>query len=137
MFFLSNVWIAAQSDSSTVKKKNQVGDTTKSPVLIQRKLPRSDFIIQKKDLKLIKPIEGMDFIVDGDSMKFSKEEIESGLSIQELKTIRANKDSLLSYITPKPGIDEAKEYPLLYHFRKMLGAAKTIGVIIIFLLSVL
>jgi hypothetical protein len=137
MFALGNVWVTAQSDSSISKKKNQTGDTTKATIQIQRKLPRSDFVIQKKDLKLIKPVEGMNFVVDGDEMKFTSEEIESGLTIEELKAIRANKDSLLSYITPEPGIDEKKEYPVLYQLRKILGTAKTIGVIIILLLSIL
>jgi hypothetical protein len=137
MLVLGNVWVAAQSDSLFSKKKSHEGDTTKTNLHINRKLPRSDFVIQKKDLKLIKPVEAMPYEVDGKIMKFTNEEIESGLTIQELKSIRVNKDSLLSYITPEPAIDEKKEYPVLYQIRKILGTAKTVGVIIILLLSLL
>ena len=136
MCVLGNILVYAQSDTSFVNKKNK-SDSVKTTLQSPRKLPRSDFVVQKKDLKLIKPIENMKYIVNGDTMNFTREEIESGLTIEELKAIRANRDSLLSYITPEPQIDEQKDYPVLYQLRKILGTAKTIGVILILLLSIL
>ena len=128
---LGNVIIFAQTDSSGTRK-----DTGKTELSIPFSLMKKNMVIQKKDMPLIKPIEGMNFVIEGDTLTFTKEEIESGLTVEELKTIRANKDSLLSYIKPNM-INEEKEYPFLYRLRKILGAAKTIGVIIILIMSLL
>jgi hypothetical protein len=135
-FLLGNILVLAQTDSSVNKNHKNMKDTGKVVTTIPGFTANKIMVIQKKDLALIKPIEGMNFIVDGDTLTFSAEEIQSGLTIAELKTIRSNKDSLLSHIKPKMTNEEEK-YPFLYQLRKYLGIAKSIGVIIILILSLL
>lgn len=133
---LGDILILAQTDSLSNKKPGNIEDSNKVKTAPLPSFINKNMVIQKKDLKLITPVQGMNFIVDGDTLSFSEEEIESGLTIDELKAARANRDSLLSYIKPRV-TDEEKKYPFLYQLRKYLGAAKTVGVIIILLLSFL
>lgn len=133
IFFAGTLIINAQSDSLLNKKTGK--DSNKSVLTNNIKLPAKDFMIQEKDLELIKPAEGMKYIFNGDTLTFSKEEVESELSIEKLRAIRRNRDSSLAYIKPET-IDEEKEYPALFHFRKILGVSKSIAFIIILLLSI-
>ncbi len=125
--------INAQSDSSLDKKYPKDSNTVGLPN--KMKLHIKDFVIQNKDLDLIRPADGMNYIVNGDTLIFSKEEIESGLTVAELKAIRTNRNTSFAYITPRI-IDEEKEFPALFRFRNILGISKTIAVIIIILLSI-
>lgn len=65
----------------------------------------------------------------------TKEEMQSGLSGDELKRYKNNKSYLKSLMKLPP--NEAETYPTVHKLRQVLGIAKTVGVIIILLLSIL
>lgn len=78
-------------------------------------------------------IEEINFLIN--NLLLSKDEKLSGLTDDGLKMFMDNKTLLKSLMKLPPS--EAEKYPALHFVRHALGAAKTIGVIIIFLLSVL
>ncbi|MFA7418244.1 MAG: hypothetical protein WCZ90_01060 [Melioribacteraceae bacterium] len=69
------------------------------------------------------------------NLLLTEAERKSGLSDEELTGYMKNKVHLKSLMKLPP--NEAEEYPTLSVIRKVLGAAKTVGVIIILLLSIL
>lgn len=95
---------------------------------------------QRKDSIL--PL-GFDFSVNNseevnlliNNLLLTKEERKSGLSEDELKRYKSNKSFLKSMMKLPPS--EAVEYPEVHAIRQVLGIAKTVGAIIILLLSIL
>lgn len=119
------------------------------PVLAQTesKQPRLD---SSKTKKIFEPLAkenltplGFDFSVNNseeinlliNNLLLTEAELKSGLSDEELTRYMNNKAYLKSLMKLPP--NEAEEYPTLSVIRKVLGAAKTVGVIIILLLSIL
>lgn len=113
----------------------------------ESKQPRLD---SSKTNKILEPLSkdslrplGFDFSVNNseeinlliNNFLLTEAERKSGLSDEELTGYMKNKAYLKSLMKLPP--NEAEEYPTLSVIRKILGAAKTVGVIIIFLLSVL
>ena len=135
LFIIICTPIFAQKDSS-VKKINP-----------ENKLFRLDSIRAKKILEplnkdSILPL-GFDFSLNNseevnlliNNLLLTKEERKSGLSEDELKRYKNNKSYLKSLMRLPP--NEEVEYPEVFAIRKVLGIAKTVGVIIILLLSIL
>ncbi len=119
------------------------------PMLAQTEIknPRLDSTNTKKNFEqeikeVVHPL-GFDFSINNaeeinllfNKLLLSESEIKSGLTDDELKRYMDNKAFLKSLMKLPPS--EAEKYPALHFVRQALGAAKTIGVIIIFLLSVL
>ena len=135
LFIIICTPIFAQKDSS-VKKINP-----------EDKLFRIDSIRAKK---LLVPLRkdsilplGFDFSLNNceevnllfNNLLLTKEERKSGLSEDELKRCKNNKSYLQSLMKLPP--NEAETYPTVHKLRQVLGIAKTVGVIIILLLSIL
>lgn len=75
------------------------------------------------------------FIVIDDTTGYTDEELASGLSEKELTDYKKNKNELRKLIVLPP--PEEETYPEVSTIRKILGVAKTAGVIIILILSLL
>jgi len=120
-----------------------------SPMLAQAEIknPRLDPTNTKKNLEeeikeVIHPL-GFDFSINNvveinlliNNLLLSKEEKLSGLTDDELKRYMENKTFLKSLMKLPP--NEAEKYPALHFVRQALGAAKTLGAIIILLMSIL
>lgn len=119
-----------------------------SAILSQtEKNPRLDSTKAKKDLeqeiKEVLPSLGFEFGLNNveeinllfNKMLLSDEEIRSGLTGDAFNKYMNNKTFLKSLMKLPP--NEAKEYPAVHKLRQILGSVKTVGVIIILLLSVL
>jgi hypothetical protein len=119
------------------------------PVLAQTesKKPRLD---SSKTKKIFEPLGkenltplGFDFSVNNseeiniliNNLLLTEAERKSGLSDEELTRYMNNKAYLKSLMKLPP--NESEVYPTMSAIRQVLGAAKTIGVIIILLLSIL
>jgi hypothetical protein len=127
----------AQTDSvRTIKEKNStlgIKDSVEHKKL-PLKLPPRTLIIKPKDLKKIKGIDEKSFMII-DSMKYSEEELASGLSAKDLEGYKKNKEELKQLV--KPQQSEEVTYPFLAWVRKILGNAKEVGAIIVLILSLL
>lgn len=139
MLVLSPIILMAQEDSTFFKRneKNKlvIKDSLKNKLFVVPQLPPRTLIIKMKDLQEIKNLKGNPFIVIDDTSSFSADELASGLSEGELARYKKNKEAVKSLIKLPPSEEET--YPAIAKIRKILGAAKTIGVIIILLLSIL
>ena len=139
LLVFSPIILMAQEDSTLLKRneknKMEIKDSLKNELLIVPQLPPRTLIIKMKDLQEIKNLREHPFIVIDDTSSFSADELTSGLSEEELARYKKNKDAVKSLIKLPPSEEET--YPTLAKIRKILGAAKTIGVIIILLLSIL
>jgi len=119
------------------------------PILAQteNKQPRLD---SSKTNKIFEPLSkdslrplGFDFSVNNseeinlliNNLLLTKGERKSGLSDEELTGYMKNKAYLKSLMKLPP--NEAETYPAVHKLRQVLGIAKTVGVIIILLLSIL
>ena len=135
LFIIISTPIFAQKDSS-VKKINPESkifrlDSTRANKFLEP---------QRKDTIL--PL-GFDFSVNNseeinlliNNLLLTKEERKSGLTEDELKRYKSNKSYLKSLMKLPP--NEAETYPAVHKLRQVLGIAKTVGVIIILLLSIL
>lgn len=110
----------------------EINDTSKENKLSKHHLPPRSLIIKTKDLKEIKYLTEKPFMIIDDTIKFSADELSSGLSETELCAYKKNKDETKNILVPPPSEEEA--YPLITKVRKILGAAQTIGAIVIFIL---
>ena len=139
LLILLPVNLIAQQDSTfqkgNEKNKMEIKDSLNKKTQIVPQLPPRSLIIKMKDLKKIKNLKENPFIVIDDTSSFSAEELASGLSDEELARYKKNKDAIKQLIKAPPSEEET--YPTLAKIRKILGVAKTIGVIIILLLSFL
>jgi len=139
LLILLPVNLIAQQDSTfqkgNEKNKMEIKDSLNKKTQIVSQLPPRSLIIKMKDLKKIKNLKENPFIVIDDTSSFSAEELASGLSDEELARYKKNKDAIKQLIKAPPSEEET--YPTLAKIRKILGVAKTIGVIIILLLSFL
>lgn len=139
MLVLSPIILMAQEDSTFFKRneKNKlvIKDSLNNKLFVVPQLPPRTLIIKMKDLQEIKNLKGNPFIVIDDTSSFSADELASGLSEEELARYKKNKEAVKSLIKLPPSEEET--YPTIAKIRKILGAAKTIGVIIILLLSIL
>jgi len=139
LLVLSPIILMAQEDSTFFKRneKNKlvIKDSLKNKLFVVPQLPPRTLIIKMKDLQEIKNLKGNPFIVIDDTSSFSADELASGLSEGELARYKKNKEAVKSLIKLPPSEEET--YPAIAKIRKILGAAKTIGVIIILLLSIL
>jgi len=131
--------LTAQEDSTFSRRneKNKLGiiDSLKEKLPAVMQLPPRTLIIKMKDLHQIKDLKGNPFIVIDDTSTFSQDELASGLSEEELTRYKKNKEKIIQLFKAPPSEEET--YPTIAKIRKILGVAKTIGVIIILLLSVL
>ncbi len=139
LLILLPVNLIAQQDSTfqkgNEKNKMEIKDSLNKKTQIVSQLPPRSLIIKMKDLKKIKNLKENPFIVIDDTSSFSAEELASGLSDEELARYKKNKDAIKQLIKAPPSEEET--YHTLAKIRKILGVAKTIGVIIILLLSFL
>ena len=139
LLVLSPIILIAQVDSTHLRKneknKKEIDDSLTNKLLIVPRLPPRTLIIKMKDLQEIKNLRENLFIIIDDTSNFTTDELASGLSDEELARYKRNKDAAKSLIKLPPS--EEKVYPTLAKIRKILGVAKTIGVIIIMLLSLL
>jgi hypothetical protein len=128
----------AQEDSSRAHKEKNIhpgiSDTAKLGNLHFTQLPPRSLIIKLKDLKKVKGVDDKSFIIE-DTLKYSKDELASGLSGKELEGYSKNKEELKQLIKSPPS--EEDTYPLMAKIRKILGNAQTIGAVIILILSLL
>lgn len=133
---LSSVYLCSQTDTSQSKKREiNSSDSSKKPLPIKSYLPPRELIIKMKDLKEIKALGKSAFIVIDDTSRFTAEELSSGLSEEELNNYKKNKDETKQILVPPPSEEEL--YPAISTIRKILQVAKTAGVIIILILSIL
>ena len=88
-----------------------------------------------KDLKEIKNLKDSSFKVIDDTSQYTAEELASGLSEEELANYKKNKEEIKQLLIPPPSEEET--YPTVSTIRKILKLAKTAGVIIILILSLL
>lgn len=133
---LSPVFLFAQEDSTQSKKleKNSM-DSSKKTLPLTPALPPRLLIIKMKDLKEIKNLKDSSFKVIDDTSHYTAEELASGLSEVELANYKKNKEKIKQlFIQPPP---EEETYPTVSTIRKILGIAKTAGVILILILSLL
>lgn len=139
LLVLSPIILMAQEDStfSNRNEKNKMGikDSLKNKLFVVPQLPPRTLIIKMKDLQEIKNLKRNSFIVIDDTSSFSADELASGLSEEELARYKKNKETVKNLIKLRPS--EEKTYPTIVKIRKILGVVKTIGVIIILLLSIL
>lgn len=139
LLVLSPIILMAQEDSTFFKRneKNKlvIKDSLNNKLFVVPQLPPRTLIIKMKDLQEIKNLKGNPFIVIDDTSSFSVDELASGLSEEELARYKKNKAAVKSLIKLPPSEEET--YPAIAIIRKILGAAQTIGVIIILLLSIL
>ncbi len=139
LLILLHIHLFAQQDSIFQKRnernKMEIKDSLNKKTQIIPQLPPRSLIIKMKDLQEIKGLKENPFIVIDDTSSFSTDELASGLSDEELARYKKNKDAIKQLIKAPPSEEET--YPTLAKIRKILGVAKTIGVIIILLLSIL
>jgi hypothetical protein len=135
VLFLS-VYLLAQEDTTQSKKReiNSI-DSSKKTLSLTPTLPPRVLTIKMKDLKEIKNLEKSSFKVIDDTSHFTAEELESGLSEEELDNYKKNKEEIKQLFIPPPSEEET--YPTISTIRKILNVAKTAGVIIILILSLL
>ena len=131
--------LIAQQDSTILKgnekNKVEIKDSLNKKTQIVTQLPPRSLIIKMKDLHEIKDLKGNPFIVIDDTSSYSAEELASGLSEEELARYKKNKREIMQLLKAPPSEEET--YPTIAKIRNILGVAKTIGVIIILLLSIL
>ncbi|NJD22265.1 MAG: hypothetical protein FIA82_06290 [Melioribacter sp.] len=139
LLILLPINLISQQDSTILKRneknKIEIKDSLNKKIQIIPQLPPRSLIIKMKDLKEIKDLKENPFIVIDDTSSFSAEELASGLSDEELARYKKNKEAVKQLIKAPPSEEET--YPTLAKIRNILGVAKTIGVIIILLLSIL
>ncbi|MBI5729697.1 MAG: hypothetical protein HY963_01030 [Ignavibacteriales bacterium] len=138
LLVLSPIILIAQEDSTFLKRNEkiiEIKDSLKNKLFIVPQLPPRTLIIKMKDLKKIKNLRENPFIVIDDTSNFSEDELASGLSEEELVRYKKNKEAIKRLIKLPPSEEET--YPTIAKIRNILGVAKTIGVIIILLLSIL
>ena len=136
LVLLPPVFLFAQEDSTLSKKleKNSM-DSSKKTLPLTPALPPKLLIIKMKDLKEIKNLKDSSFKVIEDTSHYTAEERASGLSEVELANYKKNKEKIKQlFIQPPP---EEETYPTVSAIRKILGIAKTAGVILILILSLL
>lgn len=139
LLVFSPIILMAQEDSTFLKRneknKMEIKDSLNNKLLIVPQLPPRSLIIKMKDLQKIKMLNEDDFIVIDDTANFSEDDLAGGLSEKELTSYKKNKEAIKRLIKLPPSEEET--YPTIAKIRNILGAAKTIGVIIILLLSIL
>ncbi len=139
MFLFFSAVITAQNDSLHIlREKNismEISDTSKIKNLHLMQLPPRSLIIKSKDLNKIKDIDDKSFIIIDDTVKYTKDELASGLSEKELENYNKNKAELRNLVNLSSS--EGDTYPTLSKIRKMLLDAKRIGAVIILILSLL
>lgn len=135
----SQIVLMAQEDSTFSKKqtarKTEIKDSIKKQSQPAVQIPPRTLIIKMKDIPEIKNLHESPFIIFDDSKTFTKEELESGLSEKELADYKKNKEAIKEMMKAPPSEEET--YPTVSKIRKILGVAKTIGVIVIMILSLL
>ncbi len=139
LVLLSPVFLFAQEDT-TLSKRSQRDkinntDSSKKKLLIAPQLPPRTLIIKMKDLKEIKNLEDKPFIVIDDTSQYTAEELAIGLSEEELANYKKNKEEIKHLLIQPPSEEET--YPTVSTIRKILSVAKTAGVILILILSLL
>jgi len=119
LLVLSPIILIAQEDSTFLrrneKNKKEIKDSLNNNLLTAPQLSPRTLIIKMKDLKEIKNLRENPFIVIDDTSSFSTDELASGLSEEELARYKNNKEAI----------------------KRLLKLSKTIGVMIILLLSIL
>ena len=135
--FLSPLVLFSQEDTTLLKKEgsNKQVDSSKKKLIITPQIPPRSLIIKLKDLNEIKKLKEKSFIIIDDTAGYSDEELASGLSEKELTDYKKNKKELKELLVLPP--PEEETYPEVSTIRKILGVAKTAGVIIILILSFL
>ena len=103
--------------------------------MLKPALPPRALIIKMKDLKEIQGLKNSSFKVIDDTVQYTTEDFASGLSEEELASYKKNKDEIKQLLIPPA--PEEETYPTISTIRKILGVAKTVGVIIILILSLL
>jgi hypothetical protein len=135
--FLSPIVLFSQGDTTFSKNAEnyKTGDSAKKKLFITPQIPPRSLIIKMKDLNEIKKIKEKSFIIIDDTAGYTDEELASGLSEKELTDYKKNKKELkqLMFLPPP----EEETYPEVSTIRKILSVAKTAGVIIILILSLL
>ena len=139
MLVLSPIILIAQEDSTFLrrneKNKKEIKDSLNNNLLTAPQLSPRTLIIKMKDLKEIKNLRENPFIVIDDTSSFSTDELASGLSEEELARYKNNKEAIKRLLKLPPSEEES--YSTLVKIRNILGISKTIGVMIILLLSIL
>jgi len=139
LLFFSPFILIAQKDSTFLKRneknKIELNNSLNNKLQRFRQLPPRTLIIKMKDLQKIKNLRENPFIVIDDTSSFSTDELASGLSEEELAQYKKNKEKIMRLLIIPPSEEET--YPTLAKIRNILGAAQTIGVIIILFLSIL
>lgn len=135
--FILSTALNAQEDSTVFIRQEKIRsvakDSLKNKSLFVTPLPPRTLIIKSKDLPFIKSELAKFFLIVDDTTEYTPDELSSGLSKNELDNYRKNKKKLKEVFVPPPS--EESTYPTVAMLRKILGIAKTIGVIIIFILS--
>ena len=136
LVLLSPVFLFAQEDTTQSMRleKNSI-DSSKKKLPLTPTLPPRALIIKMKDLKEIKNLKDSSFKVIDDTSQYTAEELASGLSEEELANYKKNKEEIKQLLIPPPSEEET--YPTVSTIRKILKLAKTAGVIIILILSLL
>ena len=136
LVLLSPVFLFAQEDTTQSMRleKNSI-DSSKKKLSLTPTLPPRALIIKMKDLKEIKNLKDSSFKVIDDTSQYTAEELASGLSEEELANYKKNKEEIKQLLIPPPSEEET--YPTVSTIRKILKLAKTAGVIIILILSLL
>jgi hypothetical protein len=138
LFIIFPLVIVAQEDSSLTRKEKNINpgisDTAKLKNLHLIQIPPRSLIIKLKDLEKMRGVDEKSFIIE-DTLKYSKDELASGLSEKELGGYKKNKEELKNLY--KPPVSEEDTYPTLAKTRKFLEVAKKVGAVIILILSLL
>ncbi|MHB8905765.1 MAG: hypothetical protein ACYC6D_06535 [Melioribacteraceae bacterium] len=135
--FLFPLILFSQEDTTFFKKEglNKQADSSKKKLIMAPQISPRSLIIKLKDLNKIKNLKEKSFVIIDDTAGYSDEELASGLSEKELTDYKKNKKELKKLIVLPPSEEET--YPEVSTIRKILGVAKTAGVIIILILSLL
>ncbi len=133
LLLLSPFSLSAQADPNFSKYADEKNDSLKKKNFVCPPIPPRELIIKLKDAVELNRSILKEFKIVDDSSNFTAEELASGLTEEELKAYRKNKDDLRKIL--KPPDSEEKLYPEISTLRKILNIAKTAGVIIILLLS--
>jgi hypothetical protein len=135
--FLSPLVSFSQTDTTFWKKVDYYidADSSKKKLIIPQQIPPRSLIIKIKDLREIKYLKEKAFLIIDDTAGYTDEELASGLSEKDLTDYKNNKKELMKLITLPPSEEIA--YPTVSTIRKIWGLTKTVGVIIILILSLL
>lgn len=136
LFLFSPLFYFAQEDTTHSKKiGNNDIDSSKKRLILKPALPPRALIIKMKDLKEIQSLKNSPFKVIDDTVEYTVEELASGLSEEELASYKKNKEEIKQLLIPPA--PEEETYPTISTIRKILDIAKTAGVVIILILSLL